>query len=68
MSGRFERFDPRPGGSYRMILTYADASIASGKTTADVDIVEARFVDLVPGVRIVQAVDFVSDDRPTPAP
>jgi uncharacterized protein YndB with AHSA1/START domain len=62
MSGGFERFDPRPGGSYRMILTYADAPVASGKTTADVDIVEARFVDLVPGVRIVQAVDFVSDD------
>jgi uncharacterized protein YndB with AHSA1/START domain len=62
MSGRFERFDPRPGGSYRMILTYADASVASGKTTADADIVEARLVDLVPGVRIVQAVDFVSDD------
>ena len=25
--------------------------------------VEARFIDLVPGVRVVQAVDFVSDDR-----
>ncbi len=23
---------------------------------------EARFVDIVPGVRVVQAVDFVSDD------
>ncbi|MFF5175994.1 SRPBCC family protein [Micromonospora sp. NPDC000089] len=62
MSGRFERFDPRPGGTYRMILTYADASAAPGKATADSDIVEARFVELVPGVRVVQAVDFVSDD------
>lgn len=62
MSGRFERFDLRPGGSYRLVLTYADASAAPGKATADSDIVEARFVDLVPGVRIVQAVDFVSDD------
>ena len=26
------------------------------------DIVEARFVDIVPGVRVVQAVDFVSDE------
>ena len=26
------------------------------------NIVEARFVDIVPGVRVVQAVDFVSDD------
>jgi uncharacterized protein YndB with AHSA1/START domain len=63
MSGRLERFDARPGGSYRMILTYADASTAPGKATADSDVVEARFVDIVPGVRVVQAVDFVSDDR-----
>jgi uncharacterized protein YndB with AHSA1/START domain len=62
MHGSFERFDARPGGSYRMILTYADASTAPGKATADSDIVEARFIEIVPGVRVVQAVDFVSDD------
>src|SRR5499427_3824509 len=62
MTGRFERFDPRPGGSYRMVLTYSDASGAPGKATADSDIVEARFIDIVPGERVVQAVDFVSDD------
>ncbi|GAB3899143.1 SRPBCC family protein [Kibdelosporangium lantanae] len=62
MSGRFDRFDARPGGSYRLILTYADASGTPGKATADSDVVEARFVDIVPGVRVVQAVDFVSDD------
>lgn len=62
MSGRFERFDARPGGSYRLVLTYADASTAPGKATADSDIVEARFLDVVPGVRVVQAVDFVSED------
>lgn len=62
MSASFERFDARPGGSYRMVLTYADASAAPGKATADSDIVEARFVDIVPGERVVQAVDFVSDD------
>jgi uncharacterized protein YndB with AHSA1/START domain len=62
MSGKFERFDARPGGSYRLVLTYADASGAHGKATADSDIVEARFVDVVPGVRVVQAVDFVSYD------
>ena len=61
MTGRFERFDARPGGSYRMVLTYADASTARGKATADSDIVEARIIDIVPGVRVVQAVDFVSD-------
>jgi uncharacterized protein YndB with AHSA1/START domain len=62
MTGRFERFDARPGGSYRMVLTYSDASSAPGKATADSDIVEARFVDIVPGERVVQEVDFVSDD------
>ena len=62
MTGRFERFDVRPGGSYRMVLTYADASGAPGKATADSDIVEVRFIDIVPGQRVVQAVDFVSDD------
>lgn len=62
MNGRFERFDPRPGGSYRLVLTYADASASPGKATAESDIVEARFVDIVPGKRVVQAVDFVSDD------
>jgi uncharacterized protein YndB with AHSA1/START domain len=62
MTGRFERFDARPDGSYRLVLTYSDASGAPGKATMDSDVVEARFVDIVPGVRVVQAVDFVSDD------
>ncbi|MDP9862472.1 uncharacterized protein YndB with AHSA1/START domain [Streptosporangium brasiliense] len=44
------------------MLTYSDASGAPGKATVDSDVVEARFVDIVPGVRVVQAVDFVSDD------
>ena len=45
-----------------MMLTYSDASGAPGKSTAESDIVEARFVDIVLGERVVQAVDFVSDD------
>jgi uncharacterized protein YndB with AHSA1/START domain len=62
MTGEFERFDARPGGSYRMVLTYADASGSPGKATADSDIVEARYLDIIPGERVVQAVDFISDD------
>jgi uncharacterized protein YndB with AHSA1/START domain len=62
MTARFERFDPRPGGSYRLVLTYVDASRGEGKATTDSDIVEARYIDIVPGVRVVQAVDFESDD------
>lgn len=62
MTGGFDRFDARPGGSYRLILTYADVSSSPGKATPDSDVVEARFLDIVPGVRVVQAVEFVSDD------
>ena len=60
MAGRFERFDARPGGSYRLVLTRTDGG--AGKSTADSDVVEVRFVDLVPDQRVVQAVDFVSND------
>jgi len=62
MTARFERFDARPGGSYRLVLTYPDGGTSRGKATADSDVVEARFVDLVPATRVVQAVDFESDD------
>lgn len=62
MSGRFVRYDARPGGSYRLVLTYEDGSPGSGRATPESDVVEARFVELDPGVRVVQAVDFVSDD------
>jgi uncharacterized protein YndB with AHSA1/START domain len=62
MTAKFERFDPRPGGSYRLVLSYAEGSPSAGKATPTSDIVEARYIELVPGVRVVQAVDFVSDD------
>jgi uncharacterized protein YndB with AHSA1/START domain len=62
MTGRFDRFDARPGGSYRLVLTYSEPPESPGKSSADSDVVEARYVDIVPGDRVVQAVDFVSDD------
>lgn len=62
MTGRFERFEPWPGGRYRMVLTYAGEHANAGKSSADADIVEGRFVELVPGRRIVQTADFESDD------
>jgi uncharacterized protein YndB with AHSA1/START domain len=62
MTARFERFDPRPGGSYRLVLTYVDATDSPGKATPDSDVVEVRYLEVVPGQRVVQAVDFVSDD------
>jgi uncharacterized protein YndB with AHSA1/START domain len=62
MTGRFERFDARPGGSYRLVLTYEEGLRGSGKTTSDSDVVEARFVEIAANERVVQEVDFVSDE------
>lgn len=62
MSGNFEHFDARPGGSYRMRLTYAEPPESGGKSGTDSDVVDVRFIEIVPDDRVVQAVDFESDD------
>lgn len=62
MRGRFEHFDARPGGSFRMILTYTDPPAHGGKTDTDTDVVEGRFVEIVPDDRIVQTGEFDSDE------
>ncbi|HWC23460.1 MAG TPA: SRPBCC domain-containing protein [Flexivirga sp.] len=62
MRGRFERFDLRDGGSYRLVLTYDDASASPGKTSADADVSEVRITRLIPNERIVQEIEFESDD------
>ena len=61
MTGRFEQFDPTPGGSYRLVLTYADPSASPAKSTAESDVVDVRFLDIIPNDRVVQAVNFVAD-------
>ncbi|WP_404405847.1 SRPBCC family protein [Pelagibacterium halotolerans] len=62
MSGHFEIFEPHPGGRFRMTLIYENPEGALGKASENADIVEARFAELIPGARMVWAVDFVSDD------
>jgi uncharacterized protein YndB with AHSA1/START domain len=57
-----ERYDLRVGRGYRMVLTFADPSGGAGKSTADSDVVEATFVELVEGERVVEAIEFESDD------
>jgi uncharacterized protein YndB with AHSA1/START domain len=62
MTGRIEDWDLREGGGYRMVLTYDDPSGAPGKAGDGHDVVAARFTELTPGTRVVEAVDFDSDD------
>ena len=60
MSGRFEQFDGRPGGSYRMILTYTDPPAHGGESDAHSDVVEGSFIEIEPEDRVVHTVEFDS--------
>lgn len=66
MTGHVHRFDAREGGEFRISLTYQDPAAspsgAGGKTTEVTDTHHGRFVELVPDERIVQVVEFESDD------
>lgn len=63
MTARIERFDPRIGGGYRMAFLYGDPEQAGrGKSSANEDIFEGRFIELLPDERIVEEVRFQSDD------
>ncbi|MFP2957306.1 SRPBCC family protein [Myxococcus sp. 1LA] len=63
MKGNLDAFAPYPGGEYRMTLSYdsPDPS-APGKTSANEDVVEGVFVELVPDERVVQCFKFDSAD------
>lgn len=62
MTGRFEHFDARPGGSYRMVLTYLHQPAGGAKSEPDSDVVEARFLEIESEERVVHAVEFASED------
>ncbi|NJP99976.1 SRPBCC family protein [Streptomyces zingiberis] len=62
MRGRIERWDPRPGGGFRMVLTYLDPTGGPGKTSDATDAVEVGFADLVPPERVVQRAVFEAGD------
>src|ERR1700744_1679898 len=55
-------FDARPGGAYRMALTYDVPPEGGGKSSQDSDVFEGVFRVLEPDRRIVEAVRFQSDD------
>jgi uncharacterized protein YndB with AHSA1/START domain len=56
-------FDPREGGTFRMSLTYRNpADSQHGKTTGDTDTYHGRFVELVDDERIVEVIEFETQD------
>lgn len=62
MTGRITRFEPWPGGGFDLVLTYDDPGAGQGKTSESTDAAEVGFVELVPGERVVQRIEFDSPD------
>ncbi len=54
-------FDAREGGTFRMAFIY-EGDGGHGRTTDNADVFEGRFAKLVPGRRVVELVEFESDD------
>lgn len=61
MTSRVHMFDARPGGRFRVSLTY-DAPGAQGKSAAHTDTYHGRFAELVPDEKIVEVLEFETDD------
>jgi uncharacterized protein YndB with AHSA1/START domain len=54
-------FDPRPGGTFRISLSYDDES-RIGKTAGNVDTYHGYFRELVPDRRVVEVIEFETSD------
>lgn len=61
MTSHVHTFEARPGGTFRVSLTY-DAPTGAGKSSAQTDTYHGRFVELVPGERVVQTMEFETTD------
>jgi uncharacterized protein YndB with AHSA1/START domain len=61
MTSHVHAFDAREGGSFRISLTY-DQATGTGKTTAHTDTYHGRFVKLVPNEQVVEVVEFETSD------
>ncbi len=63
MTGEVHSFDERVGGGYQMSLYYpASETTSRGKTSDREDCYAARFVELTPPSRIVEAITFDAVD------
>lgn len=61
MTSHIHAFDGREGGAFRISLTY-DAPTSAGKTTAHTDTYHGRFATLVPNEKVVEVVEFETND------
>jgi uncharacterized protein YndB with AHSA1/START domain len=61
MKSHVHAFEAHEGGSFRITLTY-EAETSTGKTTAYSDTYHGRFVELVPNQKVVQAMEFETND------
>lgn len=61
MTSHVHSFEGREGGGFRISLTY-DEPTGAGKTTAQTDTFRGRFVELVPDERVVEVVEFETED------
>ena len=62
MTGEMLAFDARPDGGYRMALTHGQAAHEPGKSSEHGDVVEVRYLALVPNAKIIQSAEFESED------
>jgi uncharacterized protein YndB with AHSA1/START domain len=63
MTVKIYDFDPREGGTFRMAFIYRETGHAvGGKTSEHADVFSGRFVELVADKRVVDRVEFESDD------
>lgn len=61
MRSEVHEFDAREGGAFRISLHY-DSPDAVGKTSDHTDTYHGRFIELVPDERVVEVLEFESDD------
>lgn len=59
---RIEQFEPRTGGTYRIVLTYPQAGDVPNQSHASVDTINGQFAEILPDERIVEIVQIETGD------
>jgi uncharacterized protein YndB with AHSA1/START domain len=61
MAGEVHEYEAQEGGFFRISLTYDDPS-GAGKTSGRTDTYHGNFVAIVPGERVIELLEFETDD------